>query len=272
MTKQKIESESKFVWKTIFQILLIPIILIQILFRRKRLDDILNPFKLFFDFLFQAKFVIIIIIINIIIFICSLFADQNFILKFINYPSDLFSLKFYTLLTAGFLHANLTHLLFNMLALFIFGRVVERKMGSLKTAFIYFGALIISGMFSSLINLLILKDNTPGLGASGAIMGLVSTAILLNPFYITYEMLIPLPIMVVGWFTIFADIMGILNPTEDGIGHFAHLGGFLSIGILIYLLSSENKKELKKGFIINIISILIFGLAYYFFLKRFISL
>ena len=143
-------------------------------------------------------------------------------------------MNFFPLITAGFLHANLLHISGNMLALFIFGRVVERKLGSGKTLLVYFGALILSGVFTSIIHFLILGDNTPGLGASGAIMGLISTAILLEPWYLTYELLFPLPIMVVGWLAIFADISGILNPVEDGIGHFAHLGGFISISLLMW--------------------------------------
>jgi membrane associated rhomboid family serine protease len=164
------------------------------------------------------------------------------------------------------LHANLSHLLGNMLALFIFGRVVERKLGIIKTLFIYFGALVISGIFTSLINGLILNDNTPGLGASGAIMGLIAAAILLDPFYLTYEAILPLPIMLVGWLTIYADIIGILNPIKDGIGHFAHLGGFLSVGILLYLFGIDERKKMRTGLIINIASFIAIAVIYFFLL------
>lgn len=74
-------------------------------------------------------------------------------------------------------------------------------------------------------------------------MGLISTAILLDPFYFTYELIIPLPIMIVGWLAIFADILGILNPVESGIGHLAHIGGFISIALLMYFL--VKKKRIK---------------------------
>ena len=126
--------------------------------------------------------------------------------------------------------------------------------------------MILSMIFTSLIHSLFLNDNIPGLGASGAIMGLIAAAILLNPFYLTYEAIIPLPIMLIGWLTLYADITGILNPLEDGIGHFAHLGGFLSIGLLLYLLGIDERAKMKKGIIINIASFIIIAASYFFLL------
>ncbi|MBW2984900.1 hypothetical protein KY361_07295, partial [Candidatus Woesearchaeota archaeon] len=83
-------------------------------------------------------------------------------------------------------------------------------------------------------------------------------------FYFTYELLIPLPVMVVGWLAIYADIIGILNPVEDGIGHLAHIGGFISIALIMFLLGIEERSKLKKGLIINIASLVIAVLIFYF--------
>lgn len=90
-------------------------------------------------------------------------------------------------------------------------------------------------------------------------MGLVSTAILINPFYLTYFFIpfVPIPIMIVGWLTIWADIMGILNPSFDGIGHFAHLGGFLAITIIMFFLTKIDRKKLIKGFLINLVFLIL---------------
>jgi hypothetical protein len=99
------------------------------------------------------------------------------------------------------------------------------------------------------------------LGASGAIMGILGAAMLLDPFYITYELIIPLPIMVVGWITIYGDITGVLSQTNDGISHIAHLAGFKSVSTGLYLMGE--RESLKKGFIINIISLTL-AIALYF--------
>jgi membrane associated rhomboid family serine protease len=261
---EEIRSESKFVWKFILNIILTPITLLLVLFRKKQFKDLFQPFIDLFKFIFEPKFTISIIIINIILFVISLFFFSEATLNsLMNYPADLIHLRLYTLITSGFFHASWIHLLGNMLGIFIFGRVVERRLGFFKTLLIYFGALIISNLFTSLIHLFIIGDNIGGLGASGAIMGLVSTAILLDPFYFTYELIIPLPIMVAGWLAIYADIAGIINPVEDGIGHFAHIGGFISVGLLMFLIGIDERSKLKKGFIINIISLVV-AVAIYF--------
>lgn len=229
------------------------------------MSDLFKPFKELMHFVFEPKFTISIILINMVMFFVSVFfLSAKTLNALIIYPADFYSSKAYSLITSGFLHADIWHLLGNMLALFIFGRVVEKRIGSSKTALVYFGALIISGLFSSIINLLA-GINIPGLGASGAIMGLVSAAILLDPFYLTYELIVPLPVMFAGWITIYADISGIINPTADGIGHFAHLGGFISIAIIMLLMGMEEKHRLKRGLIINAIS-LILGVIIYFML------
>ncbi|MFH1683144.1 MAG: rhomboid family intramembrane serine protease [Candidatus Woesearchaeota archaeon] len=262
---EEIESESKFIWRLLLHVLLAPITLILVLFKRKGSKDLLQPFTDLYRFLFAPKFTISIIILNIIIYFLSLSFSETLFGSLINYPADLIALRWHSLFTAGFLHADLSHLFGNLLGIFIFGRIVERKIGSLRTGLVYFGALFISGLFSSAIHLFVLGNNIGGLGASGALMGLVATAILLDPVYITYELLLPLPVMVVGWVTIYLDLSGILNPVEDGIGHFAHLGGFISIAVIMYLLGVEERTKLRTGFIINVISLVI-GLLLYWFL------
>ena len=262
---KEIESESKFIWKFILLVLLTPITLIQVIMKKKNSSELFRPFTNLFRFIFEPKFTITIIIINIIIFIISAFLNEGILLSLVNYPSDILNFRFHTLITSGFLHADIIHLLGNMLGIFIFGRVVERKLGSGKTAMIYFGALILSGIFNSLIHIFILGENIGGIGASGALMGLVSAAILLDPFYLTYELIIPIPVMIIGWITIYADITGIINPTQDGIGHFAHIGGFVSIALLTYLLEYKNRKKMKKGLMINAASLFV-GLLIYFLL------
>ncbi|MFH1917286.1 MAG: rhomboid family intramembrane serine protease [Nanoarchaeota archaeon] len=259
-----ITTESRFIWKLLLLILLTPVTLIQVLMKKKEAEALFLPFSETWKFLFEAKCTITIILLNIVIFVLELFLAPETLERFAMHPADLFSTHAYTLITAGFLHANAMHLIGNMIALFIFGRVVERKFGKAKTALIYFGALIISGVFSSIIHTFILHDNSAGIGASGAIMGIIAAAILLDPFYLTWELLIPLPIMVVGWLTIAADIMGILNPVEDGIGHFAHLGGFLSIALLLYLFGTEDRKKIRKGFVVNVVSLIIIAAVYFF--------
>ena len=250
-----IESESTFLLKLLWHIVLTPFTLILVILKKKEVSEILKPFSLFFNFLVAAKFTLSLIVLNIGMFFFSLTLSQEVLNGFILYPSDVLSLKLYTLISAGFLYANAVHLVGNCIGIFIFGRIVEKNLGVLKTAAIYFGALVVSGLFSSLIHLLWLGDNIGGLGASGALMGLVAATILLDPFHLTYELLVPMPVMVVGWLTLYADIAGVLNPIEDGIGHFAHIGGFISVALVMYLIGTETREKMKKGFMINVASL-----------------
>ena len=265
----EIKSESRFIWQLILHVLLTPFTLLLVIFRKKDFGDIFQPFYDIIMFVFEPKFTIFIIIINIFAFFGSIYyLSEQSMHNLVNYPSDLLQFRFYTLVTAGFLHANLSHLIGNIIGIFIFGRVVERKLGFYKTFLVYFGALIISGLFESLIHIFITESNIGGLGASGALMGMVSTAILLDPFYLTYELIAPLPIMVVGWLAIYADITGVINPSQDGIGHFAHIGGFISIGLLMFLIGIEERSKLKKGFVINLVSLII-GVIIYFLVVQY---
>lgn len=261
--KKEIQSETKFIWGLMLKIILLPISLIQVLFKKKKPKHLLLPLKETLRFIFEPKFTITIIILNITISLSAfLFLKEQAFFSLMNYPQDLIHFgRFYTLITSGFIHANLLHLFGNMLAIFIFGRVVERKLNFKKTSLIYFGALIISGAGNSFMALLA-NNNTPGLGASGALMGLVATAMLIDPFYITHELILPLPVMIVGWLTIYADLIGLLSPRESQIGHLAHLIGFLSITIIMFFLSKEDKSKIKKGLTINLISLAVIFLIY----------
>ncbi|TMM11298.1 MAG: rhomboid family intramembrane serine protease [Actinobacteria bacterium] len=76
------------------------------------------------------------------------------------------------LVTSGFIHAGLPHLLFNMLALFVLGTLIEPVVGRFRFALIY-GVSLLCGSFGALL----LEPNAPVVGASGAIFGLLSAGI-----------------------------------------------------------------------------------------------
>src|SRR5919199_696612 len=79
--------------------------------------------------------------------------------------------EYWRLLTAGFLHAGLLHLAFNMLALWVLGSLLEPAIGRLRFGLIYFVSLL-AGSFGALL----LEPHSPTVGASGAIFGLMGAA------------------------------------------------------------------------------------------------
>jgi len=131
------------------------------------------------------------------------------------------------LVTHGFIHADSSHLLFNMITLYFFGRPIEGFMqqvtGSPLTFPLFYLAALVVAILPTYFKHQ--KDaNYHGLGASGAVSAVLFAFILLSPWSLILVMFIPVPAIVyavcyVGY-SIWMDKRG-----GDGINHSAHLSG-----------------------------------------------
>lgn len=265
----EIHSESSFFWKTILFILILPFLLVGALFSEKARSRLKEQGEFTIQFIFEAKLTIILIIINILVFISMPITLMTGVMTQAGWeslffrPEHILQLKIVPIIASWFIHGSIAHILGNCLFLFIFGRVVEKNFGSIKMFLIYFGAAIVSSLFSGLL------FNEGGIGASGAIMGLVSAAMLIEPFYLTYLMIgIPLPIMIVGWLQIITDVTGVLYQVNDNVGHFAHLGGFIAVSLMIFLFSQNEREKMRVGFYINIGTLIVGSILYLFFIMK----
>ena len=128
------------------------------------------------------------------------------------------------MITSGFLHADISHLAFNMLTLYFFAPVVSGALGNYSFLLIYFASLI----FGSLLTLLIHKNdyNYSAIGASGAVTGIIYSAILLDPSLkiLLFFIPIPIPAYLFGIGYLLYSIYG-MKAKNDNIGHTAHFGG-----------------------------------------------
>jgi membrane associated rhomboid family serine protease len=128
------------------------------------------------------------------------------------------------MLTSGFLHVDISHLLFNMLTLYFFADVVIRGFGSAIFVIIYFISLI----GGSLLALFFHKNESyySAVGASGAVTGILYSAILLQPGMdlFIYFIPIPIPAYVIGIGYLLYSIYG-MKKRLGNIGHTAHFGG-----------------------------------------------
>ena len=172
------------------------------------------------------------IIINAIIFIgLSLPITAQFKEYFILFPPGSAYFKPIQLVTHMFNHANMSHLFFNMLGLYFFGPMIERIWGPKKFLFYYlfcgFGAMVLH---------LILGGNSPVLGASGAISGVVLAFAMMFPNVQIMLLIPPIPMKAKYMVLLFLgfDLFMGLGNFSDGIAHFAHLGGAL-FGFLLIL-------------------------------------
>ena len=234
---------------------------------RKEVTRSWSPASDVFEFFLESKVAAVLMAVNFSVFVfLRYFAPDSLWELLVLSPENLWQGRIWTLITSGFVHQGWLHLFLNMLGLFVFGRVVEREMGAAKTAFIYLGALLISMAASTWIYALILHKNITIVGASGAVMGLVAAAMLWAPFSITYEMILPLPVMMKGWMFFYADLQGFLGGERDGVSHLAHLAGFLSVALLVYYLSRKDQTKMRVGLLINLVSFAVFLLLKHWFL------
>lgn len=150
--------------------------------------------------------------------------------------------SYVTFITSLFLHGSWSHIIFNMLFLWIFGNNVEDYFGHFHFLFFY----LLSGVVASLIQVSVMgSSNVPVIGASGAIAGTMGAYFLLFPrsrirtlvFIVLFVTIvdIPAPVYLLVWFLsqLFEGLTSFGVAT--GIAFFAHIGGFV-FGFLYALL------------------------------------
>jgi membrane associated rhomboid family serine protease len=151
-------------------------------------------------------------------------------------------------ITSLFLHADIPHLLGNMVALWVFGRRVEDACGSLR----FLGFYVLAGSIAHILYVIVEQDSLmPSIGASGAIFGLMGAYLLLYPggrirtlVFITFVPLWPRirAIWVVLYFLgiqIIPALQILLNDADYQVNHWAHLGGFFSAVFVMLFLRPE---------------------------------
>lgn len=177
-------------------------------------------------------FLLAIIVANVLISYKG-FNDQYFFRKYQFHVGSIRAGEQIRMISSGFLHADLFHLAFNMIALYSFAPVVTDYLGSFTFLLIYAGSLI----FGSLLTMLF-HGNDYGytaVGASGAVTGIIYSAILLEPnMTIGIFGVIPLPAYIFGIGYLLYSIYG-MKAKRDNIGHTAHFGGAIG-GYAITLL------------------------------------
>lgn len=159
------------------------------------------------------------------------------------------------MLTSGFLHVDMTHLFVNMLTLYFFANVVLFNVGTLAFLVIYFGSLVLGNLFSFYFH-----KNEPqytAVGASGAVMGILYSAILLNPdMMLGLFFFIPIPAYIFGIGYLLYSLYGMKNRVGN-IGHDAHFGGAMGGYFVTLILQPSLLTEHLLMVILLIIPIII---------------
>lgn len=170
------------------------------------------------------------------------FMVMNFLVSF----ESVINGRVWTILTSVFSHASFFHLLFNMMALTSFSRIMLMVMGKLKYTIFYLTAGVAGSIMHILTSTFLMHDPfMRALGASGAVSGIVLLFSLMFPKEkLLIFGLIPIRAIWGAVFLVGLDIWGLITQTQGGglpIGHGAHLGGAL-VGILYWLYLKIRKK------------------------------
>ena len=135
----------------------------------------------------------------------------------------------YQFVSYMFLHGSISHLFFNMFALWMFGRTLEYELGERRFLIYYLVCGIGAAIFQMLVAWAFGEVGFRMLGASGATMGLLMAFGVMHPNNQIFVFPIPMPIKA-KWFVVGYIVLEIVQGwgvASDGIAHFAHVGGML---------------------------------------------
>lgn len=174
------------------------------------------------------------LIINIAVFLLSSYAPiGNFLVGVFAVMglkgSFLYSIQIWRYIGYQFLHADVMHILMNMLGLYFLGPVLERNFGSERFVKFYLGCGAVGGILYSLFSAFGFFGQTsypvPLVGASGAILGMLAVCAIKFPHFVVFFMFFPVPIRVAAIILIVIYVANLVSKGANAGGDLAHLSG-----------------------------------------------
>jgi membrane associated rhomboid family serine protease len=143
--------------------------------------------------------------------------------------------EFWQLLSYSFLHGSLLHLMFNMLALYTFGRDLERLFGSSWYLQFYLASVVAAALSHLVVTGWMGAPPFPTVGASGGVYGLLLAYGIYFPRRTVILLFPPIPLPARVFVALFAalELYFGVTGTAAGVAHFAHLGGMLGGWLMI---------------------------------------
>ena len=184
-----------------------------------------------------------------------------------NVSSILYKKEYIRLISSGFLHGDLMHLVFNMLTLYFFAPGIIYVFGEISFLVIYLGSIILGNLFS----LYLYKNQGwySAIGASGGVSGILFASIACDPQIGIYMFFIPIAIpgFIFGLVYFGYSVYQMLNPKmNDNIGHAAHLGG--AFFGLVYVILLAPQLAIANALFLGVMSLPLIYLAYQIFVKK----
>jgi len=178
---------------------------------------------------------------NVAVFLLQQVTGELLVAQFALWPIGISSLNEgvsfepWQLVSYSFLHGGISHLLLNMLALWMFGTDVERVFGTRRFTLYYFVCVVAAGVCQLLVSGMSPEAAEPVVGASGGIFGLLLAFAMLFPRRIIVLLFPPIPLPAWLFVTLYAllELYFGVTGSEAGVAHFAHLGGMLGGWLMI---------------------------------------
>jgi membrane associated rhomboid family serine protease len=181
------------------------------------------------------------IIANVLVFVLQSQSNGALDATFALWPLQAFDgqvyFHFWQIITYAFLHDthNITHLLFNMLALWMFGTEIERYVGPRRLLACYFASVVTAALSQLFVPMLFGAPPAPTIGASGGVFGLLLAYAYLFPKRKVIPLFPPIPMPAWLFATLYSGVELFLGVTGtlSGVAHFAHLGGMVGSALVI---------------------------------------
>ena len=176
--------------------------------------------------------------VNVAMFIAELLLGDVFTITFALWPIQSpapAGFQPWQILTYSFLHAGVWHLFFNMFALYMFGGELERLWGPTRYLNLYLASVISAALAQLAVSSLVSVEPYPTIGASGGVFGLLLAFALYFPRRTVMLLFPPIPMPAWLFVTLYGGLelyLGVTG-TQEGVAHFAHLGGMLGAWLLI---------------------------------------
>ena len=138
------------------------------------------------------------------------------------------------IVTYAFLHGSIGHLFFNMLGLWMFGAELERVWGP-KRFMQFYAASVLTAALAQLLVGLLSHSAYPTVGASGGLFGLLLAYGMMFPNRTIMPLFPPIPMKAKVFVALYGGLELLLGVTgtQEGVAHFAHLGGMLGGFLMI---------------------------------------
>jgi membrane associated rhomboid family serine protease len=201
-----------------------------------------------------SRFTLILVIIvaaNVIVFLVELTLGDSFILRYSMKPAEVaHGQHLETLFTSMFMHANILHILGNMIYLWVFGDELEANyLGSIRFALFY----LVCGVAAGFLQIAVDPNSTvPNLGASGAIAGVLGAFLVVFPrdrilvwIWPFWHARITAFVLIGFWFAmqLVSGVGSITSTAQGGVAYFAHIGGFIAGAALVRVFGGGRRPD-----------------------------